>query len=197
MPVSWLAVIFVGLWSFESDALMNWLADKADDAAKGSAYAAAVSDLLGEIEEDSRLLEAAESLQDGIEDLEGEIRSSKHISTETADILKGFEWKKGHLLENIRYTTGYIRRLKRLLGSLASFGAGVGMEGMTAYNTFETNVNINQVLKNQQAILLMMQQKRLQKARSKQRLHQEWVDFSNRQRALQRARLEVLKDDLH
>lgn len=84
------------------------------------------------------------------------------------------------MLDNIRSTTSYVNRLKRVILRISA----LGLDGATAINTFETNTSLVEVIKNQQRSLLLQQQREVAKAKQIEEDKGNWNNFVKRERSV-------------
>ena len=148
------ACLTVWLFAFKANALLDSIADTARDAAKAAAYTTAVSELASELKSGTDLAKASASL-----------------SRQT----KSDDWSTAHLQDSLSYTNRFVSRARKLFLTLGLAGTDVA----TALNTAETNGALNEVIKNQQAELLLKQEEKA----SAQGEKEEWRSFIERERS--------------
>ncbi len=176
-----LATLF---WSPSSLAVLDFIGETAKDTAKAAAYADAVSELANELEDSSEISEAAKSLSERMKALKTTTSEVYYISSEFRSLLDGPDWSSQQLDQNIRYTSRYINRLKRLLVSLGLVGTDVA----TAMNTAETNGALKEVLRNQQAQLLLQKEDKVDRAEADLNRKKEWDEFIQREQKIRRGK---------
>lgn len=172
------SIIF--LFSAPSFAFLDFIGDQAKKAVEVAAYIDAASELANEVAPDKDLENGAKELQKRAEILRSEASSIRSMSRSTQTILKGPDWSSRRLETNIRSTTDYIRRLKRLLVRAAALGS----DGTVALNTTETNVALNEVQKNQQTMIMQNSEAQLRELEKEQEDSKQWTAFSTEQRKL-------------
>jgi hypothetical protein len=159
--------------------VLDFAAKKADDIAKSAAYSGAIIDLISSIDDDSSILDSTRNVDNEIKKLEQNISRISSDQEKASFILSGPNWKSKSLLQNVRNTTSYIHRLKRILSS-----SSTGVDAATALNTFETNVSLNDVIKNQERQILIYQQLILKDEKRQQQEHESWDKFILREEKL-------------
>ncbi|MFP5519665.1 MAG: hypothetical protein ACLGGX_07155 [Bdellovibrionia bacterium] len=170
----------VFLFSVPSFAFLDFIGEQAKKAVEVAAYVDAASELASEVAPDKDLENGAKDLQKRSEALRSDASNIRYMSRSTQTILKGPDWSSRRLETNIRSTTDYIRRLKRLLIRAAALGT----DGAIALNTTETNVALNEVQKNQQAMIMQNADAQLRDMEREQEESRQWTAFSNQQRKL-------------
>lgn len=163
-----------------SQAFLNWVGEEARRATEVAAYADAVSELAGEIAPNEELKEGAKDINARAERLRKEASNLRYISRSTQAILNGPDWSSRRLETNIRNTTDYVRKIKRLIARISILGTS----GATALNTTETNIALNEVQKNQQALLLQNEDAKLLALERENEEAKQWAEFSQRQKSL-------------
>ncbi len=166
------------LFSVPSYGFLDFLGEQAKKAAETAAYADAVAELAGELSPDSEVSAGAKDIQKRSDRLRSESSNLYYLSQSTKNVLSGPNWSSKRLESNIRNTTDYVRRVKRLIARIAILGT----DGATALNTTETNVALNEVQKNQQAMLLQNEDAKLRQLEKEQEEGKQWEEFSDRQR---------------
>lgn len=174
--------ILIFIFPSSSSAFLSFIGDKTKEAIEVAAYADAVSEMLEEIDPDSTLSLGAKDLQRRSEKLRTEARRINQINSQTKRILNGPDWSSRRLDSNIRSTTNYIKRLKRYSAQVTALGVG----GTTALNTAETNLALNEIQKNQQAILLQNEDSKIRELEKEQEHLKKWNEFSKSQRELRK-----------
>ncbi len=173
-------LLLILLISSPSYAFLDFIGEQAKKAKEVAAYVDAASDLAREVTPDQDLEKSAKDIQRRAEVLRSEASDLSYLSRSTQSILKGPDWSSRRLETNIRSTTDYIRRLKRIL----SQAIALGTDGVVALNTTETNVALNEVQKNQQALIMQNSELQLREMEREQEEAKRWSDFSARQRKL-------------
>ena len=168
------------LFSVPSFAFLDFIGEQAKKAVEVAAYVDAASELASEVSPDKDLENGAKDLQKRSEALRSEASNIRYLSRSTQTILKGPDWSSKRLETSIRSTTDYIRRLKRLLVRAAALGT----DGAVALNTTETNVALNEVQKNQQAMIMQNADAQLRDMEREHEESRQWTAFSQQQRKL-------------
>lgn len=176
MPLLFLALLI----PFKSFAFLDFLGEQAKKGAEAAAYADAVSELIEEVNPSSELSDGANDLNRRADYLRRETSSLKYVSRTSKEVLLGPQWTSKRLETNIRNTTEYARKLKRLIARIAILGT----DGATALNTTETNVALNDVQKNQQVLIMQNEARDLREMEKEQELAKSWADFSDNQKKL-------------
>ncbi len=176
MKLLFLIVIFFSV--SRADAMLNFLADQAKDSAKAAAYLDSARDLVNEIDESSSLASATQNLLVREKKLRTEFERGSQVGVEGSALFTPHDWTSKRLDENLRYTSRFVKRAKRLLVSTGL----LGVEVATALNTAETNAALNEVIKNQQADLLLRHEERI-KAEERRA---EWQNFIEQERMVRR-----------
>lgn len=176
MPV----FIVIFLFSSESFAFLDFIGQEAKKATEAAAYADAVVDLASELSPDDELKSGASDIKKRTSAVRAESSQLRYVSNTTRSVVNGPDWSSKRLDSNIRSTTEYVRRVKRLVGRIAILGT----DGAIALNTTETNVALNEVQKNQQAIILQNEDEKLREVEREQEEAHSWAQFSDRQRKL-------------
>ena len=134
--------------------------------------------MTAEIAPDHDLELGAKDLQARSEILRAQASNINYLSRTTQQLLKGPDWSSKRIDTNIRSTTDYIRRLKRLVVR----AIGLGTDGTVALNTTETNIALNEVQKNQQAMIMQNSDAQLREIEKEQEEGRQWSSFSEQQR---------------
>ena len=161
-----------------SHAFLDFIGEKADDAVKSAVYVDAVAELTNELDENSPINERAQDLRRRTQRLKGEVSDVYYAADDFRSLLDGPDWSSASLEQNIRYTSRYIRRAKRLLVRLGLVGTDVA----TAMNTAETNSALNEMLKNQQTQILLQKEERIDELERELKREKEWKEFIARER---------------
>lgn len=172
--------VIVFLFSSTSFAFLDFLGEQAKKATEVAAYADAVSELSQELAPDEDIKTGAKDIQRRSEAVRKESANLRYVSRSTQSVLNGPDWSSRRLESNIRSTTDYIRRFKRLIGHIAI----LGNEGAIALNTTETNVALNEVQRNQQTLILQNEDARLRQLEKESEDSRQWAEFSDRQRRI-------------
>ena len=174
-------ILFIPIQTF---AFLDFVGDQAKQAIETAAYIDAAAELSNEIVPDKELQEGAKQIRKRAETLRSQASDVRSISETTRSVLNGPDWSSKRLDTNIRATTDYIRRLKRLIARVV----GLGLAGTIALNTTETNIALTEVQKNQQALILQNEDRNLRDMeREREEAHQ-WAQFSEQQRARRQRR---------
>ena len=162
-----------------SFAILDFVGQAAKDAAKSAAYVDAVGELANELTDSSEVSEGARALNERMTKIKTETQNVYFVSTEFKSLLEGPDWSSRQLDQNIRYTSRYVSRLKKLLVTLGMVGTDVA----TAMNTAETNGALKEVLKNQQAQLLMQKEDKVERMESEMNEKKTWDEFISNERS--------------
>lgn len=168
----------------QSEAFLDFLGEQAKKAIEVAAYVDAVAELSGEIGPSDEITEQAKNVKNRAESVRSEASNLRYLSRTTKSVLSGPDWTSRRLETNIRATTDYARKLKRLIARIIALGT----DGATAFNTTETNVALTEVQKNQQALLLQNEDAKLREIEKEQEEVRQWEDFSRSQRKLRVAK---------
>ncbi len=147
------SLIGILLISIKSQALMDYLAKKSEDVLKTAMYADAIADLVGEITPDTELEKRAKSTRDLGLKLNQDLNNLYYIGEDTKSVLNGPDLGSESLETNIRASTNYIRKVKRLGLKVAALGT----DGFTALNSLQTNDTLEQIRKNQALEIAIVQ----------------------------------------
>lgn len=170
--------LVVILFPIHSFAFLEFIGGEAKKASEAIAYADTVGELMTEVSNDTEIRDGANTMRKRSETLRSEVREIQGISTSTRMVLSGPDWSTKRLETNIKSTTDYIRRVKRLLARVMALGTA----GATAVNTAETNMALNEVQKNQQAMILQLEDQRLREMEKESADAKTWDQFSSKQR---------------
>lgn len=171
-----IVLFFIPLQCF---AFLDFIGDRAAKVAESLAYTDAVSELLSEVTNDSGIKDGAIDLRRRSDQLRSEANKIQSVSYSTKSVLAGPDLSSKRLDANIRTTTDYIRRVKRLMMHLALLGT----DGATAFNTAETNFALNEVQKNQQTMIIQQEDQKLRELEKETHEAKVWDQFSNKQRS--------------
>lgn len=172
-----IVLLFIPSLSF---GFLDFVGEQTKKAAETLAYADAVGELLSEVSNETELKDGAQGMRKRTEALRSEIRTLNGISYSTKAVLEGPDWSSKRLDTNIRNTTDYVRRLKKLLIRIAALGT----DGATALNTTETNIALNEVQKNQQTMILQLEDQRLRNMEKESDEAKKWDQFTFKRRKL-------------
>lgn len=178
MPIAILMILI----PCQSWAFLDFIGEQAKKAAEAAAYADAVGELAGEIAPDGTIQEGADDVKKRAETLRKNASELRYLSRTSQEILTGPDWSSKRLETNIRNTTDYVRKLKRLIARIAILGT----DGATALNTTETNVALNEVQKNQQALLIQNEDTKIRQIEKEREESKNWAEFSSHQRKLRK-----------
>ena len=175
-----MATALILVWSCSGYAFLDFIAKKAEDVAQAAVYADAVSQLLEEIDDKNDASTELNYLRSELDKIRHETNEVSYVGTDIQRLLKGPDITSQRLDQNIRSTTDYIRRSKRmLLRSMA-----LGTQGATALNTMETNVALNEIQKNQQIQILQIEEQKLAQAQKEHEENKNWGEFISKERAM-------------
>ena len=161
---------------------MDYLAKKSDDVLKTALYADAIADLIVEVTPDTELEKRAKSTRDFAFKVNQDMKNMYYIGEDTKSVLNGPDLSNESLETNIRASTNYIRKVKRLTLKLAALGT----DGFTALNALQTNETLEQIRKNQ-AMEIAIAQNQAQKQIVKEALEDaKMKNFIAKQRAIRR-----------
>jgi hypothetical protein len=163
-------------------AFLDFIGDQAKKAVEVAAYTDAVVDLSGEIATDDDVKVGAQDIRRRSEAMRATSSNLRYVSRSTRSVLNGPDWSSRRLETNIRSTTDYIRRVKRLVARAALLGT----DGVTAFNTTETNVALNEIQKNQQTLILQNEDAKLREIERESEDRKQWAEFSDRQRRIRK-----------
>ncbi len=166
-------------WSSYANAQLDFLLEKSVDIAKTAAIADSAADLIGELDPESELKVGLESVRNTQDNLAADAASARYLSAETRSLLMGPRWSQNRLENNIRQTTSYVRRAKRMLVLLAALGP----EGVSASAGIETAASLNEIQKNQQVMILQNSQLLNRQLSKEVEEANVWTRFVDKQRA--------------
>lgn len=175
--------ILVFLFSSSSYAFLEFIGEQAKKGTEVAAYVDAVAEIAEELVPDEDIQLGAKDIQVRTEALRKQSANARYVSRNAETLLSGPDWSSKRLDRNIRSTTDYVKRFKRLLARIVI----LGNEGATALNTTETNVALNEIQKNQQTLILQNDDLRLRELERENQEHLEWSEFSDRQRRLRQS----------
>ena len=144
----------------------------------------ALLDLAGEVSDSETIKENSKEIRIRTNRLKSETKNLGYISNTTHSLLSGPDWSSKRIDKNIRATTSYIKRLKRVIARVALLGTS----GAIALNTAETNVALNAVQKNQQTLMLQNQDYMLRSLEREKESANQWSSFINSQREIRNQR---------
>lgn len=174
-------LIFVTLLlSSRSNAFLDSIAESAKDLAEAAAVSGAVTEMIDEIDPDSAPVEENRRVQEDYQRIQQEINQAKYLDNESKEIMRGPNLTSKRLSANIKFTTQFIRRTKRLLTTVGL----ISPEVTTAVNTAQTNTQMNEVLQNQQTMILLQQQQINEQKQKELAERKSWEDFISSQRAI-------------
>jgi hypothetical protein len=161
-------------------AILDFLGDSVKDAAEAAAVTGAVTDLIEEIDPNSAPVEENKKVQAENERLQKEVGEAKYLDRESRELLKGPDLTSKRLTTNIKATTTFIQRTKKLLSKIGLISPDV----TTAVNTAETNSQLNEMQHNQQTLILLQQQQINDQKKKELQERKSWEDFIASERAL-------------
>lgn len=179
MPFFIIALLF----PVTSSAFLDFIGEQAKKATEVAAYVDAVSELSEEVVPDEDIKSGAENIQRRSEDVRRQSANVRYVSRTTQSVLNGPDWSSRRIERNIRSTTEYVRRFKRLIGRITI----LGNEGAIALNTTEANIALNEIQKNQQALMLQNEEARLYQIEREAEVSRQWAEFSERQRRVRKS----------
>jgi hypothetical protein len=174
--------ILLMVLSFESYAILDFLAEEGKEATEVMAYTTALTDLITEIDPNSPAAEHSKNLDGRIRELRAEISQLDLISNQTGNLLRGPDLSSKRVVDNINSLTRYLHRLKALLATVGVLGT----EGSIAINTAETNRHLSEIQKNQQAQLLMLVDSQVQQTEREVAERKKWSQFLNYEKKVQK-----------
>lgn len=154
-----IAMALVGLYPLTSWALFDEILGAADKAAEIGALADATKELLKDVDSGStsepldELGREADKFNQELLKLEKKARNLEWAKSEIKELRKGPDYSHQTLLESIKRTSDYLRRVKKLLASLAAFP-----KASSAYSQAETTIALQDQLKLQRANLVVQYQ---------------------------------------
>jgi len=151
----------------------DYVGDKAQDYAEGAAIADATADMAKTFDQSDNLIKDLEEFEKVSSKIEEKLQDTVYISEESKSLMSGVDYSSNRLSSNIRYTTSYFRRLKRLLLRFAALGSDTS----TALNTMETVASLSEVQKNQQTMIMMEKQKHMLEINEKLEERKKWDNF--------------------
>lgn len=166
-------------------AVLDFLASRAEEAAKTSMYMDAVYDLFSEVVPDSSMERVSRELRDENQKLSSEMYDLHFLGEDIKGLLDGPDVVGPRLDENLRSTTNYLRRGKRVAMQLALLGSN----GLTAMNGLQTNATLLEIQKNQATLIAQNQKKEIYQARQEIKDSRDWQNFVKKQRNYRNATL--------
>lgn len=161
-------------------AFLDFIGTQAKQAVEVAAYTDAAVDLALELTPDDDIKEGVQNLKKRSEMLRSRSSDVESLGTSVKSIMEGPDWTSKRLDTNIRSTSNYVKRFKKILLKAAALGS----QGTTALNTAETNAALNEVQKNQQAMILQNEDKKLRDLEREHEETKQWDQFSKNQRRL-------------
>ena len=152
--------VVVFLLSSPAYAILDMLSTKMDDMIDASILADSLNELSQEIIPDSQVSSATEKVKVQTDSLLKNYREARDLDADLEDLGSDFtenQWSSGAFESNVRHTTHFIRRIKRLAVTL-----GIRPKAAAAYGSFETALALNQMIKNQNEVIALMQSRYLQ-----------------------------------
>jgi hypothetical protein len=149
-----------------------------------AAVSVAAGDLVAELGgDDGSLLKELEYIERESQALATELSEMDYLSEEGKALLGGPNMAAKRLATNLRRLTNYTRRVKSFVAKMAILGEN----GSLVLSGIETNISLNEIQKNQQA--LIAQQERMNLLKKRQYLEEEkerhrWEKFSSEQRRI-------------
>lgn len=161
-------------------AIFDFIGNQAQRAMEISAYVSTASDLVKEVSGNNDVEAGAKDVRKRTEALRKSNETIKHMSETSKSILLGPNWTSKRLDENIRSTTNYVKRIKSIIAKSAMLGTS----GLTALNSTESNISLNEIQKNQQTLILQNEDARLRQMERENEEISKWHRFSVNQRNL-------------
>lgn len=161
-----------------SHAFLDFLGKKADDALSVATYADSVGDLLNEFDGTTSAVSESRQLSEKLHSIANTSNEIRDIGESSRILLRGPNWTSERLDENIRSTTDFIRRAKNTLLRIKALGP----QGITAVNTFQTNMALNEIQKNQQLLIYQNEKRNLSEAQKEIEQKVKWMEFMNAQK---------------
>lgn len=180
-----LIAVIILLFSLNSFAFLDFIGDQTKKAMEVGVYIDSASELVSEMIPDEDLETGAKDIQKRTNKLRSESGNINYLTRSTQTLLKGPEWSSKRIDTNMRSTTDYIRKLKRLIARAAA----LGNDGVVALNTTETNIALNEVQKNQQALIMQNSDSQLRLIEREHEEAQQWSNFSEQQRKLRNSKV--------
>lgn len=137
-----------------ANAQFDFLMEQGKDIVEIAAVADAGAELIEAMSPDTDAQAGFEAIRDQSNRLMRASSESSNLSDEFRELVNGPKWSNNRIEDNIRQTTGYIRRGKRLLVRLAALGT----DGLIAVNGVETNIALTEVQRNQQVLIMQNNQ---------------------------------------
>lgn len=178
MPILFISLLF----PLSSFAFLDFIGDQSKKATELAAYADAASELIEEISPNSDLKVGSREIKKRADRLRNSIHEVGSLSKATQSVLEGPDWSSKRLETNIRSTTNYLRRLTSLLVRVTALGT----DGVIALNTTETNIALNEIQKNQQALIMQNSSHQIHNMEKEQEERRQWAQFSDQQKKLRR-----------
>ena len=125
-------------------AFLDSIGDHARSAANAAAYADAASELLLETTGTSRTQQTIKALEVKLNQVSSKLGEVQDLGYDISRLSDYPEWDNGDILNSMRDTTQYIRRVKRTVARAVALGT----EGLAAYNSLESMVTLNKILDN-------------------------------------------------
>lgn len=175
-------VLFLGTihLSLPCFAFLDFIGNQAKQTIEVAAYTDAAVDLALELTPDDDIKEGAQDIKKRSEIIRRRSSEVVSLGTSVKGIMEGPDWTSKRLDTNIRATSNYVKRFKRILLRAAALGS----QGTTALNTAETNAALNEVQKNQQAMILQNEDTKLRDLERDYEDAKQWDQFSKNQRRL-------------
>lgn len=151
-----LVVVVALLITSPAHAIFDALSSKMDDMIDASILADSLNELSQEIQPDSQVSQTTEKVNKKSEELLKTVREARDIDQDIEDV-GDFNLDQKSFESNVRHTTHFVRRVKRLMVTL-----GVRPKAAAAYGSFETALALNQMIKNQNEVIALMQTRYLE-----------------------------------
>lgn len=163
-----------------SFALLDFVAERADDLAAIAAYAEATEELINEIEPDSKSAKDLKHLQRSAQNLKILADEVIYLDRLTKDFLKQGVGDNEDILESIRHTTRLIRSAKSIISKFTVLGT----KGILALNSMKTNLGVHQLNETNRAMLIEMRKHNLYRLQKEAQDRKEWEEFFKKQQEM-------------
>ena len=174
-------IIFM-LQTSSSFALLDFVADRADDLAAVAAYADATEELINEIQPDSKSKMDLKNLQQSARNLKILADEVLYLDKLTKDFLKQGVGSNEDVLNSIRHTTRLIRSAKSIITKFTVLGT----KGILALNQMKTNLGVHQLNETNRALLIEIRRQNLYRLEKETLEKKNWQDFMENEKKLRR-----------
>lgn len=180
MRTLWIFNMMVLLFSIEASAVLDFVGDTARDSLKSVAYIKSVSELLSELDDTNSVSPFLDELRRRNDQVLSTSQVLRTSTNEFGNQPKGTDWSLERIDKSLLYTSRYIKRLKKALIDSNILGPDVA----TAANTAETNGALTEVLKNQQAQILIQKEESLREREERVNEELKWRNFISKERSI-------------